>query len=136
MNKTNVLIIVIIAIILIAILLGIFLAYKSYKEPMYVEDLAKAIEILTSEIENDADRIPKLAMYNELSRSQVMIDRNTKEKKKFSDEEMEKIYSNIGGKEAVLEYLINIEDDAKRRNELQLAFDLKIIDRNELGKMW
>lgn len=136
MNKTNVLIIVIIAIILMAILLGIFLAYKSYKEPMYVEDLAKAIEILTSEIENDADRIPRLAMYNELSRSQVMIDRHTREKKKFSDEEMEKIYSNIGGKEAVLEYLINIEDDAKRRNELQLAFDLKIIDRNELGKMW
>ena len=136
MNKTNVLSIVIIAIILIAILLGIFLAYKSYKAPMYVEDLAKAIEILTSEIENDADRIPKLAMYNELSRSQVMIDRHTMEKKKFSNEEMEKIYSNIGGKEAVLEYLINIEDDAKRRNELQLAFDLKIIDRNELGKMW
>lgn len=136
MNKTNVLLIVIIAIILIAILLGIFLAYKSYKEPMYVEDLAKAIEILTSEIENDADRIPKLAMYNELSRSQVMINRHTNEKKKFSDEEMEKIYSNIGGKEAVLEYLINIEDDAKRRNELQLAFDLKIIDRNELGRMW
>lgn len=136
MNKTNVLIIVVIAIILIAILLGIFLAYKSYEEPMYVEDLAKGIEMLTSEIENDADRIPKLAMYNELSRSQVMIDRHTKEKKKFSDEEMEKIYSNIGGKEAVLEYLRNIEDDAKRRNELQLAFDLKIIDRNELGKMW
>lgn len=136
MNKTNVLIIVVIAIILIAILLGIFLAYKSYEEPMYVEDLAKGIEMLTSEIENDADRIPKLAMYNELSRSQVMIDRHTKEKKKFSNEEMEKIYSNIGGKEAVLEYLRNIEDDAKRRNELQLAFDLKIIDRNELGKMW
>lgn len=136
MNRTNLLISILIIITLMAVLLGFLLAYKSYEEPMYVENLEQGIEMLTGEIKNDADRIPKLAMYNELSRSKVMIDRHTKEKKKFSEEEMQEIYSNIGGKEGVLEYLKGIQDDAKRRNELQLAFDLNIISRNELGEMW
>ncbi len=136
MNKTKVLIISIIAIILVAVLFGTFLAYKTYKNPMYVENLEKAIEILTSNVENEKDRMIKLAMYNELLNSKVMIDRNTNERKKFTDEEMQQIYNNIGGKQAVLKYLESIEDDGERRNELQLAFDLKIIDRDELDKMW
>ena len=136
MNKTKVLIISIIAIILVAVLFGTFLAYKTYKNPMYVENLEKAIEILTSNVENEKDRMIKLAMYNELLNSKVMIDRNTNERKKFTDEEMQQIYNNIGGKEAVLKYLESIEDDGERRNELQLAFDLKIIDRDELDEMW
>ena len=136
MKRTNLLISIFISIILLAILLGVLFAYKSYEEPMYVENLEQGIEMLTGEIKNDADRIPKLAMYNELSKSKVMIDRHTKEKKKFSNEEMAEIYTNIGGKEAVLTYLKGIQDDAKRRTELQLAFDLKLIDRNELGQMW
>lgn len=136
MKRTDLLIIIFIITILLAILLGVLFAYKSYEEPMYVENLEQGIEMLTGEIKNDADRIPKLAMYNELSKSKVMIDRNTKEKKKFSNEEMAEIYTNIGGKEAVLTYLKGIQDDAKRRTELQLAFDLNLINRNELGQMW
>lgn len=136
MKRTNLLISILISVILLAILLGVLFAYKSYEEPMYVENLEQGIEMLTGEIKNDADRIPKLAMYNELSKSKVMIDRHTKEKKKFSNEEMAEIYTNIGGKEAVLTYLKGIQDDAKRRTELQLAFDLKLINRNELGQMW
>ena len=49
---------------------------------------------------------------------------------------MEKIYSDMGGKEAVVKYLESIKDDGERRNELQLALDLEIITRNEMDKMW
>lgn len=136
MNKTKVLIIIIIAILVCSIVFGIFMAYKTYKRPMYVEDLQKGIEILTSEVNDERDRMIKLAMYNQLSNSQVMIDRHTNKRKKFTDAEMQKIYSNIGGKEAVIKYLEGIEDDAKRRDELKLAFDLEIINRNELDKIW
>ena len=129
--------IIILAIIVIsAVIFGIIMAYKTYRTPMYVEDLEKAIEILTSEVENENDRMIKLAMYNELSKSKIMIDRNTNETKKFSNEEMEKIYSDMGGKEAVVKYLESIKDDGERRNELQLALDLEIITRNEMDKMW
>lgn len=136
MIKNKAIIIILIVIIFGAVLLGTFLAYKTYKNPMYVEDLEKAIEILTSTVKNEKDRMMKLAMYNELLNSQVMIDRHTNERKKFTDEEMQQIYDNIGGKEAVLKYLESIEDDGERRDELKLAFDLKIINRDELDKMW
>ena len=136
MNKTKVLIIVLIAIVLGAVIFGGVMAYKTYITPMYVEDLERAIEILTSKVEDESERIPKLAMYNELSKSQMMIDRHTNERKKFTNEEMQKIYSNIGGKEAVLRYLENIQDDEERRTRLQLALDLKIINRSEFDKIW
>lgn len=136
MVKTKVLIIILTVIILGAVLLGTFLAYYTYKSPMYVEDLEKAIEILTSTVKNETDRMTKLAIYNELLKSQVMIDRHTNERKKFTNEEMQQIYNNIGGKEAILKYLESIEDDGERRNELKLAFDLKIINREEMNKMW
>lgn len=136
MVKTKVLIIILTVIILGAVLLGTFLAYYTYKSPMYVEDLEKAIETLTSTVKNETDRMTKLAIYNELLKSQVMIDRHTNERKKFTDKEMQQIYHNIGGKEAILKYLESIEDDGKRRNELILAFDLKIINRDEMDKMW
>lgn len=136
MNKTKVLIIFLIVIVLGAVVFGVAMAYKTYKTPMYVEDLKGAIEILTSKVEDESERIPKLAMYNELSKSQIMIDIHTNERKKFTNEEMQKIYSNIGGKEAVLRYLENIKDDEERRTRSQLAFDLKIINRSELDKIW
>ena len=136
MMKSKMLIIILAIIVISAVIFGIIMAYKTYRTPMYVEDLEKAIEILTSEVENENDRMIKLAMYNELSKSKIMIDRNTNETKKFSNEEMEKIYSDMGGKEAVVKYLESIKDDGKRRNELQLALDLEIITRNEMDKMW
>ncbi len=136
MMKSKMLIIILAIIVISAVIFGIIMAYKTYRTPMYVEDLEKAIEILTSEVENENDRMIKLAMYNELSKSKIMIDRNTNETKKFSNEEMEKIYSDMGGKEAVVKYLESIKDDGERRNELQLALDLEIITRNEMDKMW
>ena len=136
MMKSKMLIIILAIIVISAVIFGIIMAYKTYRTPMYVEDLEKAIEILTSEVENENDRMIKLAMYNELSKSKIMIDRNTNETKKFSNEEMEKIYSDMGGKEAVVKYLESSEDDGERRNELQLALDLEIITRNEMDKMW
>ena len=125
MNKTRIMIIVLIIIVLIAILFGIFMAYKTYRTPFYVEDLSQAVEDLT-----------KLAVYNELLNSKIMIDRHTNEQKKFTNEEMEKIYNNIGGKESVLKYLSEIQDDGQRRDELQLAFELKLISKAEMDKMW
>ena len=136
MMKSKMLIIILAIIVISAVIFGIIMAYKTYRTPMYVEDLEKAIEILTSEVENENDRMIKLAMYNELSKSKIMIDRNTNETKKFSNEEMEKIYSDMGGKEAVVKYLESIKDDGERRNELQLALDLEIVTRNEMDKMW
>ena len=136
MMKSKMLIIILAIIVISAVIFGIIMAYKTYRTPMYVEDLEKAIEILTSEVENENDRMIKLAMYNELSKSKIMIDRNTNETKKFSNEEMEKIYADMGGKEAVVKYLESIKDDGERRNELQLALDLEIITRNEMDKMW
>ena len=136
MMKSKMLIIILAIIVISAVIFGIIMAYKTYRTPMYVEDLEKAIEILTSEVENENDRMIKLAMYNELSKSKIMIVRNTNETKKFSNEEMEKIYSDMGGKEAVVKYLESIKDDGERRNELQLALDLEIITRNEMDKMW
>lgn len=136
MMKSKMLIIILAIIVISAVIFGIIMAYKTYRTPMYVEDLEKAIEILTSEVENENDRMIKLAMYNELSKSKIMIDRNTNETKKFSNEEMEKIYSDMGGKEAVVKYLESIKDDGERRNKLQLALDLEIITRNEMDKMW
>ena len=136
MNKTRIMIIVLITTVLIAILLGIFMAYKTYRTPFYVEDLSQAVEDLTSEVEDEKDRMFKLAVYNELLNSKIMIDRHTNEQKKFTNEEMEKIYNNIGGKESVLKYLSEIQDDGQRRDELQLAFELKLISKAEMDKMW
>lgn len=136
MNKTRIMIIVLIIIVLIAILFGIFMAYKTYRTPFYVEDLSQAVEDLTSEVEDEKDRMFKLAVYIELLNSKIMIDRHTNEQKKFTNEEMEKIYNNIGGKESVLKYLSEIQDDGQRRDELQLAFELKLISKAEMDKMW
>ena len=136
MNKTKILIIILIILMIVAISFGIFMAYKTYETPMQVENLEQAVKILTSKVENENDRMIKLAMYNELSKSFTMVDRHTNEKRKFSNEEMQEIYSNIGGKEAVLNYLQNIKDDGKRRNQIQLAFDLKIIDKTDFNNLW
>ena len=81
MMKSKMLIIILAIIVISAVIFGIIMAYKTYRTPMYVEDLEKAIEILTSEVENENDRMIKLAMYNELSKSKIMIDRNTNETK-------------------------------------------------------
>lgn len=136
MNKTKILIIILIILMIVAISFGIFMAYKTYETPMQVENLEQAVKILTSKVENENDRMIKLAMYNELSKSFTMVDRHTNEKRKFSNEEMQEIYSNIGGKEAVLNYLQNIKDHGKRRDQIQLAFDLKIIDKTDFNNLW
>ena len=136
MNKTRLIILIIIFIFLSAVSLGICMAYKTYKAPMEVENLKKALEILTSEATDGEDLMIKLAMYNELNKSKVMIDRHSSEKKKFSEIEMKEIYNNIGGKEAVINYLESISDDGERRDKLKLASDLKIISREELNDLW
>ena len=136
MNKTRIMIIVLIIIVLIAILFGIFMAYKTYRTPFYVENLSQGVEDLTSEVQDEKDRMFKLAVYNELLNSKIMIDRHTNEQKKFTNEEMEKIYKNIGRKASVLKYLSEIQDDGQRRVEVQLAFELKLISKAEMDKMW
>ena len=66
-----------------------------------------------------------------------MRDITTQEIRKFTKEELNDIYESIGGKEKVLDYLKSINDDEKRRAELEKAcYELQIITSNELGELW
>lgn len=137
MGKDRVVIVVIITVIFSAILFGIFMAYRAYRAPLYVENIDEAI-IMLNKIPNDEyDRMIKLSMFYDLSRSYIMKDRKTNKIRKFTKTEMDQIYENIGGKEAVINYLRNIEDDKIRRKELEFArYQLKIITEDELLELW
>jgi len=137
MAKDKVVIVVITIIVLSAILFGILMAYKLYLSPMYVESIEEAINILNEDTGDESWRMVRLSMYNKLSRSCEMIDKNTNEHRKFTKDEMENFYKNIGGKEAVMNYLRNIKNDEKRREELEFArYQLKIITQEELHALW
>lgn len=137
MGKDKVVIIVITTVVITAILFGIFMAYKVYLSPMYVNNIEETISILNNDTDDERWRMTRLSIYNELSRSCEMIDRNTKEHRKFTKDEMEQFYKNIGGKEYIMNYLRNIKNDDKRREELEYArYQLKIITQDELNALW
>lgn len=137
MGKDKVVIIVVATIVFSAILFGIIMAYKSYYMPLKVHSINETIELLKSSNVDENFRMVKLSLYNELSRSCKMRDATTGEVRKFTEDEMEEFYNAIGGKEAVIEYLSNIEDETKKRQELEYAcYDLKIITSEELNDIW
>lgn len=137
MTKDRVVIAVVITVVFFAILFGIFMAYRAYKAPLYVENIEEAIIMLKKTPNDEYDRMIKLSMFYDLSRSCTMKDRKTNETRKFTKAEMNQIYEVIGGKEAVINYLKNIDDDNKRRNEVEFArYQLKIITEDELLNLW
>ena len=105
MGRDKVVIIVITTVVLTAILFGIFMAYKIYLSPMYVNNIEETISILNDDTGDGRWRMNRLSIYNELSKSCKMIDRNTNELRKFTKDEMNQFYENIGGKESILTYL-------------------------------
>lgn len=136
MKKSNIIITSIVLIIFSAVLSGLFLTYNSYTSPMYVEDIEEAIEMLKDNSSDGNSRIFRLAMYNELARSNKMHDRKTNKIRKFSKKEMEYFYENTGGKESIINYIKEISDDEQRRKELEFAHDLKIITNDEYIELW
>lgn len=138
MAKDKVVIVVITTVIFSAILFGIFMAYKIYREPLYVEDIEQMISVLKRDFDgNESFRMLRLSLFKDLSRSCKIKNRNTNEVRKFTKEEMNEIYQAIGGKEAVIEYLKSIEDVEERRKELENAcYKLKVITNDELIELW
>ncbi len=137
MLKDKVVIAIIFTVVFCAIVLGSFLAYKTYREPMYVENIGDTVKMLKNDYNDETMRMYRLSMFYELCRSYKMKDRHTNEIRKFTKEEMNEIYECIGGKEAVLNYLSSIEDKEERRKELELAcYQLKIITDDDLVKLW
>lgn len=105
--------------------------------PMKVHSINETIEVLKSSNVDENFRMVKLSLYNELSRSYKMRDATTGEVRKFTEDEMEEFYNAIGGKEAVIQYLSNIENETEKRQELEYAcYTLKIITSEELDTIW
>jgi len=137
MKKDRVVIAVISTVIFSSILFGMCMAYKIYKSPMYVENIDEMVDLLIKDSDDEYLRMHRLSIFYDLSRSCKMIDRKTKEVRKFTKDEMKEIYESIGGKEAVLNYLMNIENEEERRNMITFAREqLKIITDNELLELW
>lgn len=137
MGKDKIVIAVVATIVFSAILFGIIMAYKSYYIPMKVHSINETIEVLKSSNVDENFRMIKLSLYNELSRSCKMRDATTGEVRKFTEDEMKEFYNAIGGKEAVIQYLSNIENGTKKRQELEYAcYTLKIITSEELNDLW
>lgn len=137
MGKDKVVIIVVATIVFSAILFGITMAYKSYYMPLKVHSINETIEVLKSSNVDENFRMVKLSLYNELSRSCKMRDATTGEVRKFTEDEMNEFYNAIGGKEAIIQYLSNIENETEKRQELEYAcYTLKIITSEELDKIW
>ena len=137
MGKDKIVIAVVATIMFSAILFGIIMAYKSYYIPMKVHSINETIEVLKSSNVDENFRMEKLSLYNELSRSCKMRDDTTGEVRKFTEDEMKEFYNAIGGKEAVIQYLSNIENETEKRQELEYAcYILKIITSEELDTIW
>ena len=138
MGKDKIVIAVIATIVFSGILFGIFMAYKTYYAPMPVYSIEDTINMLKSSLnEGDAYVMTQLSVYNELSRSCKMRDATTGEVRKFTEDEMKEFYNAIGGKEAVIKYLSNIENETEKRQELEYAcYELKIITSEELNQIW
>ena len=121
-GKDRVVIWVITIIVMSAILFGILMAYRSYTLPIPVDNIDDTVNMLKYDsYENEHFRMYRLYLFNELARSHKMREINTGKIRKFTDEELEEIYELIGGKEKILNYLKNIDDDEKRRSELEKA---------------
>ena len=137
MKKDRVVIAVISTVIFFSILFGMFMAYKIYKSPMYVENIDELVSLLKKDSNDEYLRMHRLSIFYDLSRSCKMIDRKTNEIRKFTKAEMKEIYENIGGKEAVLNYLMNIENEEEKRDMITFAREqLKIITDDELIELW
>ena len=137
MGKDKIVIIVIVTIVFSAISFGILMAYKVYLSPMRVNNIDEIVSILNNDTGNERWRMTRLSIYNELSRSYKMIEKSTNKCREFTADEMEQFYKNIGGKESVMNYLRNIENDDERRKELEFArYQLKIITQEELNALW
>ena len=137
MGRDKVVIIIVATIVFSAVLFGIIMAYKSYYMPLKVYSINDTIEVLKSSNVDENFRMVKLSLYNELSRSCKMRDATTGEVRKFTKDEMEEFYNAIGGKEAVIQYLSNIENETEKRQELEYAcYTLKIITSEELDTIW
>lgn len=138
MGKDKVVIAVVVTIVFSGILFGIIMAYRGYYLPMRVYSIDETVNILKTNLkENDRDKMQQLYIFNELSRSCKMRDNTTGEIRKFTKSEMNEFYDAIGGKEAVIKYLSNIEDEMKKRQELEYAYNvLKIITTEEFDEIW
>ena len=137
MGRDKVVIIIVATIVFSAVLFGIIMAYKSYYMPLKVYSINDTIEVLKSSNVDENFRMVKLSLYNELSRSCKMRDATTGEVRKFTEDEMKEFYNAIGGKEAVIQYLSNIENETEKRQELEYAcYTLKIITSEELDTIW
>lgn len=137
MGKDKVVIAVVATIVFSGILFGILMACRDYYSPMRVYSIDETVDMLKSSNEDENFRMVKLSVFNELSRSCKMRDNTTGEIRKFSKTEMDEFYNAIGGKEAVIQYLSNIEDETRKRQELEYACDkLKIITSEELDEIW
>ena len=112
MYKDKVVIAVVSVIVFSAIIFGILMGYRTYKSPMIVHSIDEAIYMIRGSSENDEGHIlERFAMLKELSiRCNKMKDEKTGQIRKFSKEEMNEFNERIGGKEAVLHYLRNIEN--------------------------
>lgn len=138
MGKDKVVIAVVATIVFSGILFGILMAYRDYYLPMRVYSIDETVNMLKSDLNEDEKfRMYKLSVFNELSRSCKMRDNTTGEIRKFTKSEMDEFYTAIGGKEAVIQYLSNIEDELEKRRELEYACnELKIITSEELVQIW
>lgn len=122
MLKDKVVIWVIAIIVVSAILFGVIMAYRTYKLPMTVDNIDEAVAFLkNNSYENEIFLMEKFAMFNELSRSCKMKDKNTGKIRKFTKEEMEEIGSLIGGKDVIIEYLHNITDEKEKREKTRVC---------------
>lgn len=137
MRKDKVIIAVVATIVFSAIFFGILMAYRDYYLPMRVYSIDETIDLLKSSNKDENFRMVKLSVFNYLSRSCKMRDNTTGEIRKFTEDEMDEFYTAIGGKEAVIQYLSNIEDKSEKIQKLEYAcYELKIITSEELNEIW
>lgn len=137
MRRDRVVIVVVTVTVVSAILFGFFMAYRTYKLPMGVNDIDDTILLLKGTSKNDnALLLERLTMFKELSRSCKMKEKTTGKVRRFSKEEMEEIYNAIGGKEAVIQYLNSIENEEEKKEKSNYALDkLEIITVDEWNKI-
>lgn len=138
MYKDKVVITVVALIVVSAIIFGAIMAYNSYKSPMIVDDIDRTIFIINGTSDNDQNHIlERFYMLKKLSISCKMKNQRTGETRRFSKEEINALYEKIGGKEAVLNYLRNIQaQDEKRHKLIYSREQLKIITDDEFSELW
>ena len=138
MYKDKVVIAVVTFIVFSAVIFGWIMAYHTYKSPMSVDNIDDTIQTIRGSSKNDQNHIlERFYMLKKLSISCKMRDARTGEIRRFSKEEMDELNERIGGKEAILNYLRNIENQEERRDMLRYAREeLKIITDDEFIELW